>query len=293
MNFLKALFGGKEDDPEEKKKDEESKNFDVLKYDGIVATKTGQDEYAIKCFRHALEIKDDLEIRDFLSQALIHRNELLPAYEELQKLAEAQPENQQIFMRIANVTYMMEDYNLMADACEKALLIDPENAEVYYMYARACIGQKDLVNAVAMLTKAISKKEDYGEAYLLRGDTLLKMGDINSADEDVAFLLEHVDNNEDVLMLKARIENAKGNADESLSYYDKVIDANPFSVDAYKERGAIRLQKGDKEGSAEDMQKVLELNPEGAADINGEYSAEGVEAQVRKAYRDNNPFGLG
>jgi tetratricopeptide (TPR) repeat protein len=265
----------------------------VLKYDGIVATKTGQDEYAIKCFRHALEIKDDLEIRDFLSQALIHRNELLPAYEELQKLAEAQPENQQIFMRIANVTYMMEDYNLMADACEKALLIDPENAEVYYMYARACIGQKDLVNAVAMLTKAISKKEDYGEAYLLRGDTLLKMGDINSADEDVAFLLEHVDNNEDVLMLKARIENAKGNADESLSYYDKVIDANPFSVDAYKERGAIRLQKGDKEGSAEDMQKVLELNPEGAADINGEYSAEGVEAQVRKAYRDNNPFGLG
>jgi tetratricopeptide (TPR) repeat protein len=293
MNFLKALFGGKEDDPEEKKKDEESKNFDVLKYDGIVATKTGQDEYAIKCFRHALEIKDDLEIRDFLSQALIHRNELLPAYEELQKLAEAQPENQQIFMRIANVTYMMEDYNLMADACEKALLIDPENAEVYYMYARACIGQKDLVNAVAMLTKAISKKEDYGEAYLLRGDTLLKMGDINSADEDVAFLLEHVDNNEDVLMLKARIENAKGNADESLSYYDKVIDANPFSVDAYKERGAIRLQKGDKDGSAEDMQKVLELNPEGAADINGEYSAEGVEAQVRKAYRDNNPFGLG
>jgi tetratricopeptide (TPR) repeat protein len=293
MNFLKALFGGKEDDPEEKKKDEESKNFDVLKYDGIVATKTGQDEYAIKCFRHALEIKDDLEIRDFLSQALIHRNELLPAYEELQKLAEAQPKNQQIFMRIANVTYMMEDYNLMADACEKALLIDQENAEVYYMYARACIGQKDLVNAVAMLTKAISKKEDYGEAYLLRGDTLLKMGDINSADEDVAFLLEHVDNNEDVLMLKARIENAKGNADESLSYYDKVIDANPFSVDAYKERGAIRLQKGDKDGSAEDMQKVLELNPEGAADINGEYSAEGVEEQVRKAYRDNNPFGLG
>ena len=37
MNILKALFGGKTEDPEERKKDEETKNFDILKFDGVKA----------------------------------------------------------------------------------------------------------------------------------------------------------------------------------------------------------------------------------------------------------------
>lgn len=70
--------------------------------------------------------KDDLEIHDYLSQVLIQQNELTDAYDELRKLADAQPDNQQIFIRMANVAYMMEDYVAMGDACEKALLIDRE-----------------------------------------------------------------------------------------------------------------------------------------------------------------------
>ena len=37
MNILKALFGGKTEDPEERKQDEEAKNFDILKFDGVKA----------------------------------------------------------------------------------------------------------------------------------------------------------------------------------------------------------------------------------------------------------------
>ena len=70
MNFFKALFGGKEEKPEDKKKAEEEKNFDVLKYDGVRALRSGQHDYAIKCFTHALQMKEDLEIRDYMSQAM-------------------------------------------------------------------------------------------------------------------------------------------------------------------------------------------------------------------------------
>lgn len=48
MKFFKALFGNKEEKPEEKKKNEEAKNFDVLKYDGVRALRAGQAEYAIR-----------------------------------------------------------------------------------------------------------------------------------------------------------------------------------------------------------------------------------------------------
>ena len=293
MNFFKALFGGKIEDTEKTKKEEELKNFDLIKYDGVKALKTGQNEYAIKCFKKAIEIKNtDLEVRDYLARAYVAANEPLKAFEQLQKLAEAQPDNQKIFVQMAHVAFMMEDYGAMADSCERALLIDKDNAEVSYLYAKACIGQGDDVNAVAMLTKAILLKDDYGDAYLLRGETLLKMGDYEGSDADAKYLLEKQSDNESVLILKARIEHKLGNNDEAINYYNKVVDVNPFSIDAFRERGAVKLEVGDKDGAAEDMQQVLELDPKQTADINGEFSAEGVEEKTKQAYNKINPFGL-
>lgn len=288
MKFFKALFGSKEEKPEEKKKAEEAKNFDVLKYDGVRALHSGQAEYAIKCFTHALQMQDDLEIHDYLSQAYIRTGELPQAYEQLQKLAEAQPDNQQIFIRMANVAYMMEDYGAMAGACEKAMLIDDKNSEVMYLYARACIGQEDVTNAVAMLTKAISLKEDYGDAYLLRGETLLKNGETDEADEDATWLLEHTQDNEDVLILKARIERAKGNSDEAIAYYTKVTDANPFNIDAYRERGEQKLAAGNEKGGNEDIEHADELVAQ-LPEIN---SDEGIEKKINDKYKSMDPYGV-
>lgn len=59
MNFLKALFGGKEENSEEKRQADEQKNFDILKYDGVKALKTGQWQQAIRCLNHALNIRED------------------------------------------------------------------------------------------------------------------------------------------------------------------------------------------------------------------------------------------
>lgn len=292
MNIFKSLFGGKQETSEEKKKEDEAKNFDMFKYDGVKAARTGQQEYAIKCFKAALAIKEDLEVRDYLAQALVRNGELLPAYEQLQKLAEAEPENQTIFVQMANVAYMMEDYVAMSQACEKALLIDNSNAHVHYLYAKACLGQEDMINAIAMLTKAIVLKPDFADAYLLRGQTLLRMGDRKGAREDMEHLLADYPEQEDVLMLKARIEQVEGKADEAIATYTKVIDVNPFSTDAFKERGQVKYDKGDMIGAKEDMQKLLEIDPDKVADISGEYSAEGIEHKVKQAYSNINPLGL-
>ena len=119
MNFLKALFGVKEENPEEKRLADEQKNFDILKYDGVKALKTGQWQQAIRCLNHALNIREDLECRDYLSQALLQNNELTASYEQLQLLHEAEPENEDILLRMAQVAFLMEDYGAMASACEK------------------------------------------------------------------------------------------------------------------------------------------------------------------------------
>lgn len=296
MGFLKSLFNGKVETPEEKKKEEESRNFDVLKYDGVKALRMGESAHAVELFNRALSMQEDLEVRDYLSQALIHVNRLEEAYEQLQKLAEAEPENVQLLVRMTDVAYMLEDYDRMEELCERAMLVDKDNPMLMVLYARACIGRGDLVNAVAMLTRAITMREDNGDARLLRGDTLLEMGDVESADEDAKWLDEHSSGVEEVLLLNARIEERKGNHDKAIDYYNKVIKANPFHATAFKERGAVRLVSGDKEGAEADMRSYLELNPEGTDGVTGEYSAEGTEdigRMVEQAYRNSNPFGLG
>ena len=280
MNFFKALFGGKEEKPEDKKKAEEEKNFDVLKYDGVRALRSGQHDYAIKCFTHALQMKEDLEIRDYMSQAMIRADMLPEAYDNLLKIAEAQPDNIQVYIRMANVCYMMENYTAMGEACEKAILIDPNNTEATFLYARACI--------VAMLTKAISLKDDYAEAYLLRGETLLAAGETEEADADALWLLEHTQDNEDVLVLKARIERAKGNTGKAIEYYEKVIDVNPFHADAYRERGEMKLVAGDEKGGNEDIEHANELTtqqPETDSD-------EGIEKKIKDKYKSMDPYGV-
>lgn len=278
--------------PEEEKQEQEAKKFDLLKYDGVKAMKMGQADYAVRCFTEALKVHDDLEVHDYLSQVLLRQGNLDAAMNELRTLGDAEPENAQIQIRMAQVAYMQEDYATMETVCQQATTLEPENAEPYFLHAEALKGQQNPVGAIAMLTKAISLKEDYAEAYLLRGQTLLVMGDAASAETDADWLLEHVGDHEDVLLLKARVEAAKGLAQEAIRVYDKVIEVNPFQIDAFRERGRLRLDLGDKAGAEQDMQTVLELDPQQMADVSGEYSAEGIEQRVKQAYSAVNPLGL-
>jgi tetratricopeptide (TPR) repeat protein len=288
MNFFKALFGGKEEKPEDKKKAEEEKDFDVLKYDGVRALRSGQYDYAIRCFTHALGMKEDLEIRDYASQAMIRADRLPEAFEQLRKIAEAQPENMQVFIRMANVAYMMEDYTAMADACEKAILIDNTDAEAVYLYAKACIGHGDTTNAIAMLTKTLKLNPEYHEARLLRAETLLSTNDTDGADEDTTQLMKNNLENEDILILKARVERAKGNANDAILYYDKTIEANPFNANAYKERGELKTEMGDRTNGLNDIKYATELLNQ----QDGDAGNENIEKKVGDAYKNANPFGV-
>ena len=275
MGFLKSFFLGKEESPEEKKKRDDERDFDVLKTDGARALRMGQGEAAVRCLTKALEIKDDLEVRDYLSQAFIRCDRLVEAREQLQVLAQAQPDNVQILIMMARVDYMREDYNAMADICEKAMLLDADNAEVLFLYARAAKGQHDLVNAVAMLTKSIMLNEHFGDAYLERGKILLQMGDVEGAAEDAAYLMEVASEVEDVLLLQAAVMEASGRLPEAIATYDKAIKVNPFSIAAFKGRGAARLALGDKEGAEIDMRQLLELDPTALQHLSGEFKSQG------------------
>ena len=271
MNIFKALFGSKSKPAEEVKKDV-TRDFNVLKYDGVRALRERQFDYAIQCLLRAIDMNGaDLECRDYLSQAFIATDNLSQAYEQLQKMAEECPDNIAVLLR-------------MADVCEKAMMLDGDNVQVYFYYAKACCGHGDLTNAVVMLSKALMLNADFDAARLLRGELLLESGDVEEAAEDADTLCARIEGNEDVLLLKARVEKAKGCMAEAEIAYGKVIDANPFSIDAYRERSEVRKALGNNEGANADEAAANEMQQEPPQ------PNEGIEQNIKKKMQQMDPY---
>lgn len=281
MNFFKKLFGSQNTSEEVK----EEKNFDVLKYDGVRALRMQQFDYAAKCLVLALELNaDDLECRDYLSQAYISLGDMQNAYTQLMAISAAQPNNVAVLLRMADVLYMTEDYAAMAEVCEKALQLDSENIMTYYIYAKAYKGLNDLDAAVAMLSKTIDRREDFDAARLLRGNVLLENNKTAEAALDADNLYQRIEENEDVLLLKARVEKALGNLKEAEKVYTKAIDFNPFLIEAYKERSEVRSALGDTAGAKEDQTRVDEMEQ----DI--PQPTEGIEENIKKKMQQMDPY---
>ncbi|MCR5680210.1 MAG: tetratricopeptide repeat protein [Prevotella sp.] len=294
MGFWNSLFGGAQPTAEDEKQQADERQFNLMKYDGIRALQIGQTEYAVKCLREALKVRnDDIETHHYLQTALTRMGLLKEALAELQAMSDLQPRNVSILLNMAHLAYMEEDYGQMTAFCQKAEELEPDNSRVHSLFAQALLGQGDLVGGIARLTKSICLSgDDEADARLLRGQTLLNMGDVNGAQDDADWLSEHIQDHEDVLLLQARILAAKGQAADAIEAYGKVIDANPFHVDAYRERGRLRYDQGDRKGAEDDMQKLLELNPNETNTVSGDYEANGVEQKTRQAYSNMNPFGL-
>ena len=301
MGIFNSLFGGKKNSDSEKKK-----NFDILKYDGIRAMRIGKLTYAIKCFKEAIEIQEDLETMNHLATVYTQTNQMEEARTLIVRMTEIDAENPAHFLSLANLCFILEDYQGMNEACEKALAINSQIPVAYYLSAKASIGLKNGIQAIAMLTKALMQKDDFAEAYQLRAEVLWSMRQAKDAMEDIEKLLALNSEDENALLLKAEIAAANGDATLPMELIDQVIGMNPFNekayllkgnlllalkevdkaievyneaielkpdfAQAYHERGRAKLEKGDKAGSMEDMKKSIELAPQSGAAISGQYN---------------------
>ena len=133
---------------------------------------------AVQNFLEALEIEDDLEIHDHLSVAYVQKNELQKAFSELEVLSKAEPRNQEIWLRMARVAYMMEDYHTMDDLCQQALSVDENNPEAY------CIYSPLVADVVLYYNKVFDVNPFCLPAYQERAMVKLDVGDREGADED-------------------------------------------------------------------------------------------------------------
>ena len=314
MGFFKSFFSGKPDNPMAEQEKAKQKNFDIFKYDGMRAQRMGRQDYAIKCFTEALAIREDFETRSYLAQAYAQTNQLEQARQQLEQMVQLEPGHTSTFLTLANICYMQEDYPAMAEAAQKAIALEEGNAMAHYLLGKADNGQGNSLMCIAHLTQAITLKEDFTEARLLRAEALMKMHQYKEASEDLETILAQEPDEENALLLRgqvaeatnapekaeadyrhitdvnpfneqafvclARLEIARNKLPEAIKLLDEAIELNPDSPALYHERGRAKLLNGDKDGSMEDLKKELELNPKEVERLSGKFGNQPLTQQT-------------
>ena len=313
-NFFKSFFSGKSETPESEKQKNDQKNFEIFKYDGLRAQRMGRPDYAVKCFIEALAIKEEFETMGYLSQLYIQMGETAKARELLEKMAAMESDVTSTFLTLANVCFIQEDYQAMEEAANKAIAIEEGNAVAHYLLGKARKGQDDDLMTIAHLTKAITLKDDFIEARLLRAEALMNLKQYKDMMEDIDAVLAQNPEEETAMLLRGKVKEADGKDEEAeedyklvteinpfneqaylylgqlyinqkklteaIGLFDEAIELNPNFAEAYKERGRAKLLNGDKDGSVEDMKKSLELNPKEEAGLNGEFKNLGPKPEA-------------
>ena len=260
-NFFKSFFSGKSETPESEKQKNDRKRFEIFKYDGLRAQRMGRPDYAVKCFTEALAIEEDFETLGYLSQLYVQLGETAKARELLEKMAVMEPHVTNTFLTLANVCFIQEDYQAMEEAANKAIAIEEGNAVAHYLLGKARKGQDDDLMTIAHLTKAITLKDDFIEARLLRAEALLKMKQYKEVMEDVDAILAQNPEEETAILLRGKVKEDNGESEEAEKDYRLVTEINPFNEQAYLYLGLLYISQKKLTEAIGLFDEAIELNP--------------------------------
>ncbi len=316
MGIFSSIFGKSGQTQEGK--------FDILRDDGLRAMQMGELPYAEKCFRAALELREDLHTESFLAEVYLRMNNSEQALPLLQKLASSSESNAEVKLLLAQTLGKLERYDEERDVCRELIEADNQEPRALYLMAEAEYGLKELIPAVAHLTQCLALREDHARARLMRAKVLCDMQQWTDALADVDALLATDATDVDCRLLRAKLYIWLKRNDDAIADLREVLNQNPFCDDAilllgecyernsqwqealavyneaieqrdnfalaYKARGQVKYHLNDAKGAAEDLKKALTLSPEVEASIDGEFTT--IENEMKDRYKSLNPYGF-
>lgn len=314
MSFFSAIFGTQE-------RSDKSK-FETLRDDGVRAMQMGEFPYAEKCFRAALEIDRELRTVGFLAEACLRMGHFADALPLLEEISGSDARSLDSSLLLAQTQGGLEQYEAQLATCNDILDQNPEEPRALFLSAQALHGLGRDPEAIAKLVGALELRPGFRSAQLLRAQILQEMGQWNEAFADADTLVKEEPDNEEYLALRADALTALGRTDEAIADYETIRTLNPFNqeavlklgkvyeattrwdkalalydeaielspdfAEAYRARGGVKYHLKDQAGAMDDLKRSLELDPEKAKELDGEFS--NVENQMNERYRNLNPF---
>lgn len=222
-------------------------------------------EEAVFDAKRAIRI-DSLNPENYLTlvDILFSQNKTREAKETLESIRKKFPENINALLRLAELHYLVKQYQKGLDYVNEALKIDENSAKAYYIKGTIYKESGDTNRAVSSFETATEQDNRFADAFYDLGAIYaarrspLAMEYYNSA-------LRIDPSNTEMLYGRARLLQDLGKTDEAISEYEAILKKDKTCDRCLYNIGALQLEVKNDPGKAVDyFSKAIMLNPDDA-----------------------------
>jgi tetratricopeptide (TPR) repeat protein len=266
-----------------------------LFHDAVTAQQRGDDETAIRKYRQLLKIRPDVvEVRANLGAALAKEGRYDEAIQEYRAALAKNGANATLRFNLALAYYKK---GALSDAAKELELVrsepvdprvgtllgdcyarlgqdgkaitllspvaatHPDDLGVAWILGSAMIRAGQTREGLALVER-VARNGNSAEAYLLAGQTLLKMSEFERARDDADAALRLNPQLPHALTLRGTVLTYLGDNQGAIETLKKALETDPKDFDAQLALGSVLHTERDLAGAREHLQQALRLNPE-------------------------------
>jgi tetratricopeptide (TPR) repeat protein len=186
----------------------------------------------------------------------------LRAIEDVQSAGELSEDVLLVSSRLAELYYEGGDFEESARHYRKVLAVVPDSPEILYRLGLAHFRAGRAAEAIEELGKAAERREDFWEAYYLRGAVFLSIGGKTEAERDFRMALERASDR--TLPREALIDFyiRENRPEEALPLVEEQIAARPEDARGYLRTAELNRLSGRTAEAIEAVGQALQRNPD-------------------------------
>jgi tetratricopeptide (TPR) repeat protein len=186
------------------------------------------------------------------------------AYEEALPLIPAE-EQAHLYLQLATIHERQGDTTAARAELERVLPLLPEadQARVLLMIARGYDAENDRASAIAALERALAIEPENAQLLQVIADLLSREGRDAEAEAYLARVPEDTDVPPDLLLNQGIRHYNEGDMQEALRQFDRVVQQDPDGAEARYYRGLAYLGLQRNAEARADLEKYLDLEPDG------------------------------
>jgi len=214
-----------------------------------------------------------------LGDVLSKKGRVDEAMVQYQKALEIDPNDAQAYSNLGAALFQKGQVDEAIEEYQKALKIDPDLAQAHNNLGNALLSRGRVDEAIAHYQKALEINPNIAQAHYDLGLALFRKGQV---DEAMVQFQKTLEINPNIVQAHNNLGNAlaqKGQVDEAIAQYQKALEINPNYVQAHNNLGNALAQKGQVNEAIAQFQDALRLDP-GYADAQNNLAK--VEAAARQ-----------
>jgi protein O-mannosyl-transferase len=227
----------------------------------LIEVRNGNFERALELYKEGLKKKpDDGGLHGGLGSLYLQMRRVDEAISELEKAVKLKSDSM-IYANLGMAVTLKGDGVKAMEYFNKAIKLNPDNAEAHYNLGNNYLAQNLPGKAVGEYEKAIKVKPKYTKAYGNLAVAFAQLGRINEAVVNFRKVVELDPNSPDAKFNLANILIEKGAIDEAIAQLTAMIKLAPQDSAAHSVLAKLLMQKGDISQAAAEYSSALDFDP--------------------------------